>query len=162
VGDTGTEDVVRGDPVLRRRALFMVPVLLALGVVALATLPRASRLLILWLQSTPGAGQHAVLAMLGFTAPFTLGACMIGIEALRRSLQTLRASQFPPPGMRVVRDTPILRGTRARTFGTLGIVLGAALLSAGTMLPILAWRIGVVLRDGCPRAAARHTPARGL
>jgi hypothetical protein len=146
------EDVVRGDPVLRRRALLVLPLLLALGVVALASAPRASHRLILWLQQSPDAGGRAVLAMLGFAAPFTLAAWLVGGGAVRRSVQTLRARRFPPPGMRVVRDTPVLRGRTARLFGVIGLILGATLLTAGTMLPVLAYRIGTILRDGCPRA----------
>jgi hypothetical protein len=147
-------EVVRGDPALRRRVLLAGPFVLALGVVALATAPRASRLLILWLQQAPDSGRHAVLAMLGFAAPFTLMAWLVGVEAARRSVQTLRACRFPPPGMRVMRDTPVLRGRPARFLGMLGLVLGAMLLTAGSVLPVVAYRIGTVLRDGC----ARSTP----
>jgi hypothetical protein len=148
-------EVVRGDPALRRRALLLLPLLLVLGLVALATAPRASHLLILWLQQSPGGGKRAVLAMLGFAAPFTLAAWLVGGDAVRRSMLTLRARRFPPPGMRVVRDTPVLRGRPARVFGMVGMVLGVALLTAGSMLPLVAYRIGVVLRDGCPRAVPR-------
>jgi hypothetical protein len=150
------EDVVRGDPTLRRRTLLVLPVLLALGVVALATAPRASRLLILWLQQAPDARERAVLAMLGFAAPFTLIAWLMGVGTVRRAVQTLRARRFPPPGMRVARDTPVLRGRTARLLGVVGFVLGATLLTAGTVLPILAYRIGAVLRYGCPRAVHRN------
>src|SRR5512132_248213 len=145
----GEGDIVRGDPALRRRMLFLLPLVLLLGVVALATAPRATRLLLLWLQQSPETGQHAVLAMLAFAAPFTLAAWLVGVDAVRRSIRTLRARRFPPPGMRVVSDTRVMHGTMARAFGMVGLSLGAALLTAGTMLPFLAYRIGVVLRDGC-------------
>jgi hypothetical protein len=151
----GEADVVRGDPVLRRRALLVLPLLLALGVAALATAPRASRLLILWLQQSPDPGRHAVLAMLGFAAPFTLLAWLVGVDVVRRSVKTFRACRFPPPGMRVVRDTPVLRGNAARFLGVAGLVLATALLTAGSALPFFAYRIGAVLRDGCPRATPR-------
>jgi hypothetical protein len=153
------EDVVRGDPALRRRALLMLPLLLALGIAALATAPRASRLLILWLQQSPEPGGRAVLAMLAFAAPFALAAWLVGGTAVRWSLRSLRARRFPPPGMRVARDTPVVRGTQARILGAGGLVLGMTLLVAGTALPLLAYRIGVVLRDGCPRAVPRNPVA---
>src|SRR5262249_53258744 len=149
------ENIVRGDPGLRRRTVLVLPILLALGVAALATAPRATRSLILWLQQSPDPGGYAVLVMLGFAAPFTLLAWLVGVEAVRRSVRTLRARRFPPPGMRVLHDTPVLRGRRACSLGAIGLVLGTVLLVAGTALPFFAYRIGVVLRDGCPRAARR-------
>jgi hypothetical protein len=155
VESRGEEDVVRGDPALRRRALLVLPLVVVLGVGALATAPRASRLLIAWLQQSPNPRGRAVLAMLAFAAPFTLAAWLVGVDAIRRSMQTLRARRFPPPGMRVVRDTPVLRGGRARLVAVVWLVLGASLLTTGTMLPLFAYRIGAVLRDGCPRAVPR-------
>ena len=156
--DGGVEgEVVRGDPALRRRVLLAGPFVLALGVAALATAPRASRLLILWLPE-PEGGRHAVLAMLGFTAPFTLMAWLVGAEAARRSWQTLRSHRFPPPGMRVMRDTPVVRAGPAHLLGACGLGLAALLLLAGSVLPVIAYRIGAVLRDGCPRA----TPAASV
>src|SRR2546425_8413563 len=95
---------------------------------------------------------RAVLAMLTFAAPFTLIAWLVGAVAIRLSMKTLRVRRFPPPGMRVVRDTPVLRGGAARLIGVGGLVLGAALLTTGTTLSFLAYRIGAVLRDGCPRS----------
>jgi hypothetical protein len=126
-----------------------------LTVVLLATAPRATRILVFWLQESPDAGRHAVLAMLAFAAPFTLAAWLVGVDAVRRSMRTIRARRFPPPGMRVVRDTPVLRGRMAHVFGMVGLSLGASLLVAGTLLPLIAYRIGAVLRDGCPLAASR-------
>ena len=154
------QEIVPGDPALRRKMLLAAPLILAIGFVALATLPRATRLLILWLQESPGGGRHAVLVMLAFAAPFTFGAWLVGFDVVRRSLGTLRTRRFPPPGMRVMRDTPVVRGGTARVLGILGLVLGASLLTAGAMLPRMAYRIGAVLRDGCPRAAHQlATPA---
>lgn len=149
-------EIVRGDPALRRRMLLLIPLVLLIAVVALATAPRATRLLVLWLQQSPETSQHAVLAMIGFAAPFTLISYLVGVDAVRRSMRTIRARRFPPPGMRVVRDTRVLQGKMARAFGMAGLSLGVALLTAGTMLPVLAYRIGIVLRDGCPRAAANE------
>ena len=144
-------EVVRGDPALRRRVLLAGPFVLALGVAALATAPRASRLLILWLQE-PGGERYAVLAMLGFATPFTLMAWLVAVEAARRSIQTLQSRRFPPPGMRVMHDTLVVRGRAVYFLGVFGLGLATLLLLAGSVLPVVAYRIGAVLRDGCPRA----------
>jgi hypothetical protein len=54
--------------------------------------------------------------------------------------------------MRVMRDTPVVRGGPAHLLGACGLGLAALLLLAGSVLPVIAYRIGAVLRDGCPRA----------
>lgn len=55
------------------------------------------------------------------------------------------AQAFPPPGMRVVRDTPILTGRRAVSRGRLLKVLALGCGSTAAVLAILLWRFAVLL-----------------
>lgn len=56
-----------------------------------------------------------------------------------------RAERFPPPGVRVVRDTRIIEGPRARRRGDGGLLLAVALGACGMILPVLLWRLTSVL-----------------
>jgi len=80
------------------------------------------------------------------------GGVVAAVDALRRSLSTWREGRFPPHGMRVLRDTPVIEGPVARTIGVLGCTLGATLLVAALLLGWTSYRIGAVLWYGCPRA----------
>jgi len=67
-------------------------------------------------------------------------------------MSTWREARFPPRGMRVLRDTPVIEGPVARAIGVLGCTLGVTLLVAALLLGWTSWRIGAVLWYGCPRA----------
>jgi hypothetical protein len=153
-----TGDVPAADP--RRRCLLALAGV-AICVLALLLAPRSVRSLVLVIQETPEVRAQGVLVMLLFAAPFTLLALIVAVEALRRSVQALATAQFPPPGMPVVRTTPVVRGRAATVLGTLGLMLGGTLLVAALLLPWMAFRIGRVLQHGCPRATpASEVPDR--
>jgi len=142
-------EIEHADPALRRKALvvafgivvaLLVAVLSARGFLgSLSTLSQASP-------------AEAVLWFAAFVVPILALTVMVGVDAVRRSLATFRESRFPPRGMRVIRDTPVIQGRTARVVGVLGCVLGATLLVAVLLLGWTSYRIGAVLWYGCPRA----------
>jgi len=95
---------------------------------------------------------EAVLWLAAFVVPIVVLTVVAGADATRRSLSTWSEARFPPRGMRVLRDTPVIEGPVARTIGALGCALGATLLVAALLLGWTSWRIGAVLWYGCPRA----------
>lgn len=56
-----------------------------------------------------------------------LGA-LIGLHTFRLGVRTRRAGEFPPPGVKVIVDTRILRGTRAQRMA-LGLMIGGAVFA---------------------------------
>jgi hypothetical protein len=52
-----------------------------------------------------------------------------------------RAGEYPPPGLRVIRDTPVITGKRAISRGRLlkALALGCGIASVG--LGLLLWRL---------------------
>jgi hypothetical protein len=57
----------------------------------------------------------------------------------------LRAAQYPPPGLRVVRDTPIVTGDAARRRGRLVQWFAAVLGMAALLLAFFLWRLAYIL-----------------
>jgi len=154
-------DMIRADPALRRWALAIVLGMTIFGAIVIAYLPDILReLLALAVRSPEEAGRRATLILLAVVAPATLLGMLAGVDAIRRSRRALRAGQYPAPGSRVVRDTPVLRGRAARVAGILGVVLGGTLVALGAALPYTAYRAGMVLRQGCPRRL-RHEAQPG-
>jgi hypothetical protein len=142
-------EIVRADPATRRKAILLASgLVLFLGVAAIAgrhVVGSASELS----QASPA---QAVLLFAAFVLPVVILTVVAGVDATRRSLVILRQRRFPPPGMPVLRDTPVIEGTAARAIGVLGCVLGTALLVTAVLFAFLSWRIASVLWFGCPRA----------
>lgn len=62
--------------------------------------------------------------------------------------RTVRTARFPPPGMRVIRDTPVLRGEAAARRGRLMRGAGVVLLLCATSVAVAAWRIHHLFAQG--------------
>ena len=63
--------------------------------------------------------------------------------------KVLRARQFPPPGYRVIRDTPVIGGQAAVLRGRGLKVLAVCLALASALLWLLLWRLAWVLSKVC-------------
>src|SRR5215470_1926004 len=59
--------------------------------------------------------------------------------------RVVRAREFPPPGLRVIRDTPIVMGERAVFRGRLLKVLALGCGIASAALAVLFWQFGLLL-----------------
>lgn len=70
-----------------------------------------------------------------------------GGYAVRFGSRVLASGQYPPPGSRVIRRTPVVRGPVARFTGRGQQVLGVALMLCGlALIALVAW--GVVIIAG--------------
>ena len=143
-------EVVRADPAVRRKAI-----LLALGIVVVLTgaLVAAPRLFVGLSAISVASPGEAVLLFAAFVVPILVMVMVVGVEVTRRSVSTLRERRFPPRGMPVLRDTPVIEGAAARALGVLGCTLATMLLVLGLALAVTSYRIGRVLWFGCPQAA---------
>lgn len=151
-------EVVRADPAYRRRAI-----LAAVGAVVLllAAAAAAPRLIGSLGALSTRSREEAVALFAALVVPLVVLAAVVGVDTIRRALRILHERRFPPAGMRVLRDTPVIRGTMARVLGVLLCALGATLLAATVVLAGISYRIGSVFWYGCPRAAV-SSPRRAL
>jgi hypothetical protein len=102
-----------------------------------------------WLLAEPQAIANRVKLVFLLSA-VVLSAPLLGFAVYLWSLgaKVLRAQQFPPPGYRVIRDTPLIRGqtavSRGRSFKVLALCLGIA----SVLLWLLLWRLAWGLSEG--------------
>jgi hypothetical protein len=61
--------------------------------------------------------------------------------------KVVRAQEFPPPGRRVIRDTPLITGEKAVSRGRLRKVLALACGIAAAVLGLLLWLFESLLRN---------------
>jgi len=79
-----------------------------------------------------------VAVMIGLT---TGPALAMSAYLWRLGRRTAAAERYPPPGLRVVRDTRIVAGARARRLGRGLQAIAAALACGGVLLAWLLWRL---------------------
>jgi hypothetical protein len=159
---SGDVEIVRADPVLRRQILLVVVAVIAIGGLALEELPASLQVIFRLARESPAAAeQEAQIIMALLLGPMIVGSLFAGIATIRTSVGALRARRFPPPGTRVIRDTPVVGGVTARVVGTAALVLGATLVCASASLTWFGYRAAAELRKGCPRAGrvSRETVA---
>jgi len=103
-----------------------------------------------WLLSEPEELGYRVKLVLFFAAA-TLCAPLVAFAAYLWSLgaKVLRAGEFPPPGYRVTRDTPVIAGPaaalRGRGLRALALCLG---LASAFLCLLLWWLAGVLTGTG--------------
>ena len=104
-------NVQRADPKLRAAAIVFVIAAVVLGVVLWIVLQR-------WLtelkQLPASAAQAQLLVAFAWSfANVCIAIIWLGVSLWRSGTGIRRAAQWPLPGSRVVRDTPVLRGDAA-------------------------------------------------
>jgi hypothetical protein len=134
-------EVRKADPEARRRAVLIVVFATAVGGLLIAGFEHLREPFREWLVSEPAeTARRARLAI--YVAAVVLSAPVIAFAAYLWLLgaRTVRAQQFPPPGVRVVRDTPVVGGRGAVTRGHAIQVIAACLgLGFGVMWIFFLW-----------------------
>jgi hypothetical protein len=95
-----------------------------------------------WLLADPDASaQRAQLVMLIFAV--LLLAPLLAFAAWLWSLgeRVVRAREFPPPGLRLIRDTAVVNGEKAISRGRLLKALAIGFAFAALVLAVLLWRV---------------------
>lgn len=60
---------------------------------------------------------------------------LFAIYLIFLAIRIIKHQQYPPPGMRVINDTKILRGRAAQVYGGVALALALAILGAGVVIP---------------------------
>jgi hypothetical protein len=139
-------EVRRADPTARRKLTLLLLVGTCVGALLIVAFERYRIPLSDWVRADPGASaQRARLVLLLLTV--LVLAPLLALAAYLRSLgeKVVRAREFPPPGLRVVRDTPVITGERAVSRGRLLKVLALGCGIASVVLGFLLWRLASLL-----------------
>jgi hypothetical protein len=139
-------EIMRADPRTRRRAIVIVLTAAALGTVLIGWLLPAFQGALLEARATGRISGRAIcLSFLGLLVLVAAGVIASGVNIWRIGSRAVRSAQFPPPGMMVMRDTPIVRGQRAIALGRVQRILGLLLLACAMALLALSGYAGAVL-----------------
>ena len=134
-------ELLRADPRMRRIAVAIVVAAAALGGIALWAMRR-------WLdgmiQPSPASQSHLLIAFIWLVGVTVLMLVALGAYLFHYGRRVRAASLFPPPGAKVVRDTPVLRGAAALRRGFVLQGLGAVCVLCGIGLVAAAWHFYAV------------------
>jgi hypothetical protein len=100
-----------------------------------------------WIVAEPEASaQRVKLAFLVLATLLLAPLLAFAVYVWFLGARVLRAREFPPPGFRVIRDTPVITGERAifrgRLLKMLALGCGIAAVALGSILWRLAWMLG--------------------
>ena len=129
------DEVRKADPAARRQALLVIVSAAAIGGLLIAGFEPIRELFREWLSSEPAdAARRAKLAL--YVAAFILCVPLaaFAIYLWWLGARVLRAQQFPPPGFRVIRDTPVLGGSGATARGHVMQILAVCLGASAALL----------------------------
>jgi len=135
-------DVRRTHPDARRHAVLLLSVAAVVGALLILAFERYRIPLRDWILAEPRESAQRVqfifllVAALLLVPLLTLAAYLWSLGA-----KVLRAREFPPPGHRVIRDTPVIVGEAAVARARQLKVLAAGCGIACAMLGFLLWRL---------------------
>jgi hypothetical protein len=139
-------EVQRADSSARRAAIVVVGCGAAAGVVIIALATRLRPDVTAWLLDDPEARLPMVIAAtIAMTTGPALGAA---IYVWRLGRRVVRTERFPPPGLRVTRDTPVVTGTAAGRRGRLIQAFAIALGVLAAVMALTLWRLANAARFG--------------
>lgn len=144
-------EIRRADPAARRRAARLLAVVAIAGAVLLAAAERYRIPLRDWvLADPPAAADRAAIVIAGAAVVLLLPLAALAAWLWSAGGAVLRAGTFPPPGTRVLRDTPVVVGAAATARGRTLRVLAVVCLAAAAAIAIMFWRLAATLGERLP------------
>ena len=142
-------EIQKADPAARRQVVLMIVFATATGALLIAGFEHFRELFHEWLSSEPAeTARRAKLAM--YVSGFVVSAPVIAFAIYLWLLgaRVLRAQQFPPPGFRVIRDTPVVGGHGAVNRGHAMQVLAVCLGMSAALLWLFLWWLARTISEG--------------
>jgi hypothetical protein len=136
------DEIQKADPAARRRAALVIVFGTAAGALMIAGFGYFRDAFHGWLTSDPAETAFRARLAIGVAAVL-LAAPLVGFAACLWLLgaKILRAQRFPPPGLGVARDTPVVAGPGAVTRGHVMQVVAVCVGVSAVVLCLFFWRL---------------------
>ena len=134
--------ILKADPAMRRRTLaWLVLLVVTLGLTLFAVIRWIARVQALSAVDAKTAAHDLMWLTWCVAAIASLMALGMAAVLVRLSIEVRRAGQYPLPGARVLRDTPIRTGERAQRMAAVSLVLAVLLAMAAVAIVATAWSL---------------------
>jgi len=129
-----TDEIVPADPKLRSRLLWWSGSAVVAGLLFLAMLYLYLREIARVAEVNPAAATESAVRMVTGLG-WVCGACLVGMALWfgRLAEQVSRTGRYPPPGRKVLRDTPVRTGRKAASVAAMAGAAAIVCLLAGTL-----------------------------
>ena len=135
----------KADPASRKLAVVLLLTGTGIGALLIGGFDRYHGELLDWILVGPESAQKIKLALLSVAALQLAPLLALALYLWSLGERVRRSREFPPPGLRVLRDTPIVSGEkaiyRARLLRSLALTCGIAAVA----LCFLFWRVALLL-----------------
>ena len=143
---TDLPEMIPADPRLRRNALLILLGGTVIGSAFIVwVLPQIQDVLLNARATGQVSARTICLGFVGVIAMLVAPVSIAGVSVIRTAKLTVDSAQFPAPGAKVIRDTRILRGSRAVTLGRVQRILGALLVACALALLALCTYAAILL-----------------
>jgi hypothetical protein len=144
-------DVQQADPGARRQAVWLLVAGTVVGALLILAFERYEMPLAKWIRADPREAAHRLtLALVAGGVVLSAPAALFAVYLWRLGGRVVRVQQFPPPGYRAIRDTPIVTGRAATLRGQLFRILAVCLGVASLFLWLMLLRLARLLAAGPP------------
>lgn len=135
-------NVRRADPAFRRLAIVVLAAGTCAGALLIAAFERYRGALIDWVRVDPVRSSDRI-ELIFFLFALLLSAPLVAMAVYLSSLggRAVAAGEFPPPGCRVIRDTPIISGDQAVSRGRWLQGVAVMLTAVSVAMGLLIWRV---------------------
>ena len=142
-------EIRRADPAARRQAVWLLIVGMLVGGLLILAFERYGAPLREWVGSDPrDARQRIKLALVLLAVLLSVPVVAFAAYLWAFGAKVLRTQQFPPPGYRVIRDTPVVAAQAATMRGHAFRILALGLGAASLLLWLMLWRLARALATG--------------
>ncbi len=142
-------EVRKADPAARRQVVLTVVLGVFVGALLIVGFEWYGNSLRDWVGSQPSELPPRLrLLLLLIAILVSVPLVAFGVHLRSLGAKVLRAQQWPPPGHRVLRDTPVVGGRAAMVRGRAFKLMALGLGVASALLWLLLWRLAQLLSEG--------------
>lgn len=143
------QEMRKADPAARRNAVLTVVLGAVVGGSLIVALNRYASSLRDWIGSEPSEAPRRLrlLLLLGATL-LSAPLLVFAVHLWSIGARVLRVQEFPPPGYRVIRDTPVIGGRSAVLRGRAFLILAVVLGVTSVLLWLQIWHLARTLGAG--------------
>ena len=140
--EMGNEKIIKTDKNFRKKILLITLFLIVAGIVFIFYFQNYLAGIKLLAEEYPElALQRIIYSMKIIIFMLMIIFAGAGIYFLRLGILTMKTSQFPPPRVKVIKDTRLIEGKNAVRKGVIIIILSLLFIISGILLPIQYYNI---------------------